>query len=335
MSSAAEHVYRGFMFRSPWPRATTARAAASDHPPLPDVPSSHDDGREGAVAAPAPAGPPTDFAAFMRRHPARRVMVRGDEWSVIDTTGAGQTVLVVPGGAGQAEAEFRAIAALEDRFRVVSPTYPAIKCMDELADGIVQLLDELHVARVHVWGNSFGGMVAQVLVRRAPHRVLTLSLGRTTAPDPRAARRASVQRRVAEALPSGLVRRLSRVAFERRLRDLDPAERTFWEGFLETQFLPRAKERMVVLAALAADFSARTLSAEDLGSWEGRVLLLSAPDDQLYGTQLARLEQLYPGARHVELPGGGHVSDDTRIAVEADVVRRFIDERPQQASASG
>jgi pimeloyl-ACP methyl ester carboxylesterase len=327
MSSAAAQVYGEVVLRSRWSRAAPARpAAGSDDLPLPNLTRSLA-GRARAVEAPASDPLPTGFAAFVRRHPARRVDVDGEAWSVIDTGGAGQAVLVVPGGAGQAEAEFQAIAALEDTFRIVCPTYPLVESMDELVDGLVRLLDELHIDRVHVWGNSFGGMVAQVLVRRAPQRVPTLSLGRTTAPDPRAARRSRVQRRVTETLPSGLVRRLSRLAFARRLRDLDPAERTFWEGFLESEFLPYAKDRMVALAALAADFTARALSADDLQDWQGRVLLLGAPDDRLYGPQLAKLEQLYPTAQRVDLEGGGHVSDHTRIAVEAKLVQRFINEQ--------
>jgi pimeloyl-ACP methyl ester carboxylesterase len=51
---------------------------------------------------------------------------------------------------------------------------------DLAADGLL-LLDELEIARAHVFGISMGGMVAQELALSAPARLATLTLGGTTA----------------------------------------------------------------------------------------------------------------------------------------------------------
>lgn len=58
--------------------------------------------------------------------------------------------------------------------------------MAELAGDAVGLLDALGVDSAHVYGLSMGGMVAQELAIRFPHRVRGLVLGATTPGGPRA-----------------------------------------------------------------------------------------------------------------------------------------------------
>ncbi|MGY1617418.1 alpha/beta fold hydrolase [Geodermatophilus sp. SYSU D00691] len=251
--------------------------------------------------------------------------VDGHEWRVLHSGTGPQVVLLLPGGAGQAEAEFQVIEALEPHVRVVAVTYPPLRSMSALVEGILGVLDAEGLATVDVWDNSFGGMVAQVLVRAAPARAHHLVLGRTAAPDPARRRSAEAQRRILGALPAPVVRWLVRMAFTRLLRSLPEAERRSWTAYLEERVLPDAKARMTALSALAADFHARDrMAAADLAAWPGRVLLLEADRDELYGAMATRLRELYPGAAVHRLAAGGHVSDAARVRDEAAAVVRFL-----------
>jgi pimeloyl-ACP methyl ester carboxylesterase len=53
--------------------------------------------------------------------------------------------------------------------------------LSELADDVVELLDHLGVAKCHVVGHSFGGVVAQDLLVRHPRRFSTATLISTSA----------------------------------------------------------------------------------------------------------------------------------------------------------
>lgn len=72
--------------------------------------------------------------------------------------------------------------------------------LDDMAADAVGVLSALGVARAHVVGASMGGMIAQILAARHPHRVLSLtsimsSSGRRALPGPTAAARAVILRR--------------------------------------------------------------------------------------------------------------------------------------------
>ena len=58
---------------------------------------------------------------------------------------------------------------------------PGPVTMATFVDDTFALLDELHIDRVHVYGQSFGGMVAQEMALTRPDRVWTLILGCTHA----------------------------------------------------------------------------------------------------------------------------------------------------------
>jgi 3-oxoadipate enol-lactonase len=105
--------------------------------------------------------------------------------------------VVIGGSVGSTLATWEAVlAALAVEFHVIaydhrghggSPAPVGPYIIDDLAQDVLALLDEYQVARAHVVGLSLGGMVAQLIAARRPHRVDRLVLLCTAAhyPDPR------------------------------------------------------------------------------------------------------------------------------------------------------
>jgi pimeloyl-ACP methyl ester carboxylesterase len=263
------------------------------------------------------------LARFRADHPVRHVDADGVTWSYVVGGAGPSTILYLPGGIGQAEAAFTYLLALEAEHRVVAVSYPEVPSMAAVVDGLLAVLDAEGIGAVHVWGTSFGGMVAQCLVRRAPDRVLTLVLSNTAAPAPDRVRRQRRQARLISVLPQAVVRPLARAAFERQLGELSADDRAFWREYLNESLLAHAKRSIAALSALGADFYAADFAAADLGGWPGRVLILQAEDDELYASMHEPMRRLYPDAT-VRTFAGGHAASLARQDEYLAAVREFL-----------
>ena len=98
-------------------------------------------------------------------------------------------VILLLHGIPGSRATWEAVAGhLEDRYRLVipdllgfgeAPDYESDGHADEQADWVLRVLDRERIDRAHVVGFDFGGPVAVTLYRKAPERVLSLTLAAT------------------------------------------------------------------------------------------------------------------------------------------------------------
>lgn len=84
--------------------------------------------------------------------------IAGEVWPYIDTRAEGPVLVMLPGSVGTCEMFYKQIAALGERVRIISVSYPAVADPARLADGLAGLLDHLGLPRASVLGSSFGGI---------------------------------------------------------------------------------------------------------------------------------------------------------------------------------
>ena len=264
------------------------------------------------------------LAEFRASHSVAHCRHAGETWRYQRVGVGTEPVMWLTGVLGRGEFAFAHILALGDGFRVLAPDYPPVHSLDHLVEGLVAILDAEGLGAVHVISGSFGGMVAQHLVRRHPERVRSLVLSHTAAPESDRARMAMVKAMVGTlgVWPGWLVRAL----FRRRLRGIFAVADPFWLRYFDSTVAGLSQADLVSRVRLAAEFAGQTgYGPHDLDRWPGRVLIMDADDDpHMPAATRAALRALYPQAEVHSFSGTGHSAAIMNPEGYAQVIRRFL-----------
>ena len=258
---------------------------------------------------------------FRATHPAKNIAEAGTDWEYLSGGRGEEALLYLTGAFGRGENAFRRILALESEYRVVAPSYPSVTTMVQLVDGIVDILDSENIRQTHVFGSSYGGMVAQCLVRRYPDRVGKLILSATGAPKPDLGKQIEKVLKVLPFLPTGLIHVLVKLRFRKMLA----GQEEFWLAYFNEMFATITKEDLVTRYEVAADFALNyAFTPDDLQDWPGSVLILQGEDDPLVkASEQEALKVLYPRAQVHIFHGTGHVAEPEELVL---VVKDFLRE---------
>jgi 3-oxoadipate enol-lactonase len=248
-----------------------------------------------------------------------------------EATGAGEPVLLVHGLGLSGGAWWRTVDALAPSMRVItfdhrgigrSESWMYAYTTEAMADDAVSILDALAIGRVHLYGFSLGGMIAQQIALRHPERVRSLVLGATHSGGRRAA------------VPEPEV-----VAFFRR-RARMRSEEAAWAS-VPYNYGPRCRAEQVDRIAedierrLRNPFNERAyraqLLAASLHNCYGRLERIRAPTLVVHGARdrmipvanACMTAQRVPGARMKILADAGHLYPTEEPAVEEAIGEFF------------
>lgn len=99
-------------------------------------------------------------------------------------SGKGDTVLLfLHGMGGSYDIWWQQIEYFRKKHRTLSFTYPPVKSLEELGQGIDNILQKEDIKKVIIVGSSLGGYLAQYYTIKNPEKVIKVSLGNTFAPN--------------------------------------------------------------------------------------------------------------------------------------------------------
>jgi len=263
---------------------------------------------------------------FRQEHPVQHLQYKGQNWEYIRAGEAGAAVLLMPGALGTAESAWQHTARMSQSFRVLVPSYPPVSTMAELVEGIAAVADHAGFPRLRLVGASYGGLVAQVFVRRYPERVEKLVLSHTGHPEPERARKNRRLLAVLSLLPMRFLRKI----YKKSMADYIPAghpetglNRAYIyevvDFHLQRGGLVNSYRRVVDLDAHYA------FTPQDLADWPGRVLILASDDDPGISEEgRNRLLALYPEAQVHLFSGTGHAASILKRDEYYSVLEGFL-----------
>lgn len=262
---------------------------------------------------------------FRAGHPLCTRTIAGIEWQYYESGSGDETLLILPGLLGFAEMSFQLILDFEKHYRVLAPNYPEVDSMDNLVNGLADLLAAEGVETVHIIGGSFGGTAAQWFVRRFPEKVDCLILSHTGGPDPERAKENTRLLPVLRRAPLRALRWLVGLVSRRALADA-PAQRAFWLSYTSEMVNGLSRTALLSRYQVAIDFDAHAnFSPFDLADWPGRILILEGDNDPIAETGARQaLRALHPQAAVYIFQGAGHAASIARLEEYISVVLNFL-----------
>jgi pimeloyl-ACP methyl ester carboxylesterase len=245
--------------------------------------------------------------------------------------GSGPPLLMIMGLSFTLEMWHRMIPALARRYRLIlfdnrgmgrSDVPKGRFSIPQMATDAVAVMDAAGIQAAHVLGASMGGMIAQELALRFPHRVCTLMLG-CTSHGGLISRWPDFRYRPNKASLSD-----DRMSRERSLNDLLYAETTMRE-LIEEDLMIRSGCRWTREGFLK-QFGAILLWSSYLRLPRIRVptLVVHGDQDRLIPPENGRVvARRIPGARFVLIPNAGHVMMTDQPECCLNVILEFLSER--------
>lgn len=233
-----------------------------------------------------------------------------------------ETVLLLPGGAGIGISWIDLALALRSGYRTITVDYPpSATTLTGLADGVRAVLDAEKIGRVHVVGQSAGGMLTEVLSTRAPDRVASVAFTGTGLYGPEDVDRLAGKLAALRTTPWEQTLDAARTALRTAWQDSPEAE--FWISQVETAYRRSGPDGLVNSYAMMLDLAQHV--DELPPPWTGPTLVLAAADDPLMTpAHRQRLVDRHPGCEEHVFPDGGHSLLLTRPTEYVDAISRHL-----------
>ena len=211
---------------------------------------------------------------------------------------------------------------------------------DATADAIAELIKYLKAENVYYWGQSYGGLIAQIIAKRHPEVVKGLLLTSTASLSNNIsfagmecmvgmlnAKKEQKRYNMYRHFPMFLLPVMMNLAFKKYLKDKPDAYQAV-KDMMEQLKPSMAKEYFCHMTSLLADLRNHmgTHHKEDFAFLKGRVLIIEPDDDNTFTADVKdALIDIMPSPAVIRKMEGGHLAMVFQPDAFLKIINRFMD----------
>ena len=285
-----------------------------------------------------------EFEEYNKLTPIKTVKLNGGEFAYRyyknQNPAVNVTLVMLAGGTGLGDGFFAIAKSFIDKYSVISFNYPmAFKDNEATADAIAELIKYLKAENVYLWGQSYGGLLAQIIAKRHPETVKGLILT-STASLSNDLRYEGIKRffemvneekekknkRIYGHFPMFLLPAIMGLAFKKHLKDSPETYKAIKE--LMNKIKPSMTNAYFVhMDTLLGDLrnSFGTHRKEDFAYLKGRVLIIEPDDDKTFTDDIKEaLINIMTEPKVIRDIKGGHLAMMLNPDEMLEIMNKFI-----------
>jgi pimeloyl-ACP methyl ester carboxylesterase len=268
---------------------------------------------------------------FLTKHSLKTLEVKGKSIPYYFGGAGKKTILTFAGGWGPPLMLYDRILGLEGNNRIVVVEISAFDDLEEMCDGINQVLEAEKVNQVVLFGQSMTGIMAQSYCKRNKERVEGIVLANTIAPRIERCKKWALT--LFQILPISLIKLFAK----KKLTELGSCEKEIPEDMKQSMLFKSALLRNIMDSYFTKKNTLNTLkvayafnekdgySEGEFDGWEGKTLIITSEDDPYYPDVDIFLRYL-PNAQLFKFPTGyKHVAPQVHRDEFHTEIQRFID----------
>lgn len=222
------------------------------------------------------------------------------------------TIIFFPGGMRRQVYGEGFIKELIHEFRVLIPLYPRISMLSPMVEGIVNIMNQESISDAHLYGSSFGGLMAQAFMYYEPKKVKNVVISNTGTINKDQTYEKKIKRFLflIRLVPAFIVRKIMFKSFsnlipaeiENREQILQYLRSVIWSKTLDKQDILCHFESLI-------DFQINIkITPENTTQLQKRMLIITAENDPgVSPTASQSLKEIYPNAQFYHFMEGGHI----------------------------
>lgn len=260
-----------------------------------------------------------EIKLFNKEHVVESKSIKGVSFNYILSGSGEKKVVLLTAGSGMYEGFYKHISLLEKDYTVLAFDYPYnMNNIKMMVDSIAELLNSLGFTKVCLIGESIGGFIAQLFVKRYPELIdkviFTNTAGITTDLDYKVKSEMidgiksaikAIQRTPNYILKSALTKK----AIKKVKEDLGSgANLVYVKDYINYMMEQLSKEKAIYLCKLALNFVEEiSFNDDSFSNFNGKVYIINTKDDDLFDISMKnQLTNLFKDSVVIDVKNGGH-----------------------------